>query len=191
VIARARYAQIYGDDSVSSCAIYLKPGVQPDTVRDDIIKAAGMSSSLRVRTTRELRAEALKIFDRTFAITYALHTIAILVALLSVMNALFALTMESKREFGILRYLGASTEQLRRIVLVQAGILGAIGNMTGLVLGFLLSLLLIFVVNKQSFGWTVQFSFPTEFLIQSGYCICNGTHSWIDSSKISIKDAST
>ena len=113
----------------------------------------------------------MRIFDRTFAITYALHTIAIIVALLSVMNALLAQTMESKREFGILRYIGASQSQLRRIVLVEAGILGAIGNITGLFLGWLLSLLLIFVVNKQSFGWTVQFTLPVEFLLHSGLLV--------------------
>jgi putative ABC transport system permease protein len=87
------------------------------------------------------------------------------------MNALFALTMESKREFGILRYIGASERQLRRIVLVEAGVLGAIGNTTGLFLGFLLSLILIFVVNKQSFGWTVQFTMPVEFLLESGLLV--------------------
>jgi putative ABC transport system permease protein len=120
-----------------------------------------------VRTTGELKKEAIKIFDRTFAITYALHTIAIIVSVLAVMNALFAMTMESKRDFGILRYLGASQAQIRKVVLVQAGILGMTGNITGVVLGFLLSFLLIFVINKQSFGWTVQFQIPYEFIFES------------------------
>jgi putative ABC transport system permease protein len=171
VMRRSSYAKIFADDKLSSFVVYVKPDVQPNDVRTDVLKAVGNKLRLRIRTTRELRTQALKIFDRTFAITYALHTIAIIVALLSVMNALFALTMESKREFGILRYIGASERQLRRIVLVEAGILGAIGNTTGLFLGFLLSLILIFVVNKQSFGWTVQFTMPIEFLLESGLLV--------------------
>jgi putative ABC transport system permease protein len=143
------YARIYGDRTLSSCAVYLTPAADPDKVRDEIVRAVGNQSNLHIRTTRELRREAIKIFDRTFAITYALHTIAICVALLSVLNALLALTMESKRDFGVLRYIGASERQLRRIVLVEAGLLGAIGNTAGLALGFVLSLLLIYVINKQ------------------------------------------
>jgi len=171
VIPRAAYIRLFGDRTVSSCAVYLTPQCDPDKIREEIVRAVGKESNLHIRTTGELRREAIKIFDRTFAITYALHTIAICVALLSVMNALFALTMESKREFGILRYIGASEQQLRRIVLVEAGLLGAIGNTAGLVLGFVLSLLLIYVINKQSFGWTVQFSLPVQFLLESGLLV--------------------
>jgi len=109
----------------------------------------------------------LRVFDRTFSITYALHAIAIAVAMLAVMNALFALTWESRRDFGILRYIGAGTRQIRRIVLVEAGLLGTFGSAGGLVLGFVLSLLLIYVINRQSFGWTVQLSIPYDFLWQS------------------------
>lgn len=171
IIPRKHYENLFGEHTISSCAIFLEPSASSDDVRAQILKAVGNKIALNIRTTRELRAEALKIFDRTFAITYALHTIAIAVAILSVMNALFALTMESKREFGILRYIGASEKQLRRIVLVEAGILGAVGNTTGIVLGYFLSLLLIYVVNKQSFGWTVQFCLPTEFLLQSSVLV--------------------
>jgi len=171
VIPRAMYVRLFGDRTLSSCAVYLAPNCQPENARDEIIRAVGNRTNLHVRTTGELRREAIKIFDRTFAITYALHTIAICVALLSVMNALLALTMESKRDFGVLRYLGASERQLRRIVLVEAGLLGAIGNTAGLVLGLVLSLLLIYVINKQSFGWTVQFTLPVQFLIQSGLLV--------------------
>jgi putative ABC transport system permease protein len=171
VIPRSMYARLYGDRTLSSCAVYLAPAADPDKVRDEIVRAVGNQSNLHIRTTRELRREAIKIFDRTFAITYALHTIAICVALLSVLNALLALTMESKRDFGVLRYIGASERQLRRIVLVEAGLLGAIGNTAGLALGFVLSLLLIYVINKQSFGWTVQFTLPVEFLVESGLLV--------------------
>jgi putative ABC transport system permease protein len=167
VIPLDLYRQYFHDNTISNCAIYLEPDANPYEVRDRLFDALGNTSSVSVRTTGELKKEAIKIFDRTFAITYALHTIAIVVSVLAVMNALFAMTMESKRDFGILRYLGASQAQIRKIVLVQAGILGMTGNITGVILGFLLSFLLIFVINKQSFGWTVQFQIPYEFIFES------------------------
>jgi putative ABC transport system permease protein len=167
VIPLTLYRQYFHDYTISNCAIYLEPNADPYKVRDRLFDALGNTSSVAVRTTGELKKEAIKIFDRTFAITYALHTIAIVVSVLAVMNALFAMTMESQRDFGILRYLGASQAQLRKIVLVQAGILGITGNVTGILLGFILSFLLIFVINKQSFGWTVQFQVPYEFILES------------------------
>jgi len=91
--------------------------------------------------------------------------------MLAVMNALFALTIESKREFGILRYLGARQGQMRKLVLFQAGFLGLFGNLGGLGLGVVLSYLLIYVINKQSFGWTIQLSVPYDFLIESSIMV--------------------
>jgi putative ABC transport system permease protein len=171
VIPRQVFKDLYHEQGVSNCAIYLAPGADPYAVRTEIQKRLAKLGLFSIRTTSELRKEAIKIFDRTFAITYALHTIAIAVSMLAVMNALFALALESRREFGILRYMGASTKQIQSIVLTEAGILGLLGNVSGLVLGFVLSLLLIFVINKQSFGWTVQFAVPYDFLAQASFLV--------------------
>jgi len=167
------YKKLYGDDSVTSIAIYLEPDSVPrlDEVRKAILDRFKAGRHISIASTLELRSEAIRIFDRTFAITYALHTIAVTVALLSVMNALFALTLESKREFAILRYLGARKAQLSRVVLLQAAILGTVGNIGGLGLGYVLSLLLIYVINKQSFGWSVQYSIPVDFIVESGILV--------------------
>lgn len=165
LIPRSTYRTLYGDDTVSSVAIYLKQGENLDAIRNQILRV--LDSKVTVSSTQELRREAIRIFDRTFAITYALHTIAVTVAILSVMNALFALTLESKREFAILRYLGARTASLSKIVYIQAGILGVAGNTSGIALGYILSLLLIHVINKQSFGWSVQYSMPLDFIVES------------------------
>jgi putative ABC transport system permease protein len=104
------------------------------------------------------------IFDRTFAITWALEAVAIVVAMLGAANSLLALVLDRRRELGLLRYLGASPRQLRGMILVEAGFLGILATAVGLALGFALSLLLIFVVNKQSFGWTIQFHPPVNLL---------------------------
>ena len=102
----------------------------------------------------------MQVFDRTFSITWALEAVAILVAMLGAANSLLALVLDRRRELGLLRYLGASTGQIRGMILTEAAFLGLFAAILGLALGFALSLLLIFVVNKQSFGWTIQFHPP-------------------------------
>jgi putative ABC transport system permease protein len=107
----------------------------------------------------------MRVFDRTFAITYALEAVAVLVAIMGVSGALLALVIDRRREFGLLRFLGGAGSQVRRIILFEAGLLGLLANIVGLLLGLLLSLLLIFVINKQSFGWTIQFHWPVAVLL--------------------------
>lgn len=88
-------------------------------------------------------------------------------ALLGLFNTLISLILERKREIGILRFIGGFREQVKRMVLVEAGILGIIGSMMGVVAGGIVSLILIFVINKQSFGWTIQVHYPYIFILFS------------------------
>ena len=84
--------------------------------------------------------------------------------MLGLFNTLISLILERKREIGILRFIGAFKGQVKRMILVEAGILGFIGSAMGLVCGVIVSYILIFVVNKQSFGWTIQVHFPYLFI---------------------------
>lgn len=167
VMPRQWYRQFYRDERISNIAVYLSPNVSPASMTQTIRHALQGQSQLHIRSNQELREEVLRIFDKTFAITYALHVIAIAVALLAVMNSLFALVLEARREFGILKYLGTEDRQISKIVLVKAGLLGLFGNISGLLVGLVLSFLLIYVINKQSFSWTIRFELPLAFLIQS------------------------
>lgn len=171
VIDRNLYKQFFDDHSLTSIAVYLKPDVELEAARAQILHAVRGQSLISMRSTRELRKEAMRVFDRTFAVTYALHTIAVAVALLSVINALLALSFESRRDFGILRYLGARRKQIRMIVYGQSFFLGCLGNVTGLIVGGVLSLLLVNVINRQSFGWTVQLEIPWDFIAQSSLLV--------------------
>jgi putative ABC transport system permease protein len=147
----------------TNLAVYLRPGADPIAAQREIQKRTA-AYRIVIAPNRALRRNALEIFDRTFAITYALEAVAILVAMLGAANSLLALVLDRRREFGLLRYLGASGRQIRRMVLLEAGFLGLLANLLGLALGLVLSLLLIYVVNKQSFGWTIQFHPPTALL---------------------------
>ena len=121
--------------------------------------------NLVIFTNRNLRAQAIRIFDRTFAITYALEVVAVIVAIIGIAGALLALVIDRRRELGLLRFLGAAVAQIRKLILVEAGLIGLLANLAGLALGIVLSLLLIFVINKQSFGWTIQFHWPVAVLL--------------------------
>jgi putative ABC transport system permease protein len=152
------------DPAPSNLAIYVSPHAQLELVRAEIEKATA-GHRILLFSNRDLRAEAIRIFDRTFAITYALEAVAVIVAVMGIAGALLALVIDRRRELGLLRFLGAATAQVRKLILVEAGLLGLLANLAGLVLGFALSLILIYVINKQSFGWTIRFHWPVEILL--------------------------
>ena len=120
--------------------------------------------ALRVRTNATLRKLVLQIFDRTFAVTYALEAVAIAVAVLGVFNTLTALVLERRREIGLLRVLGASAARVRRAVRYEAAAIGGLGIALGLASGAAMSLVLVHVINRQSFGWTIAMRWPWAFL---------------------------
>ena len=120
-----------------------------------------------VISNAELRKEILDIFDRTFLLTYVLEAIAIIIAMLGIVNTLVTSVLERRREFATLRAIGSSDGQIRQLVLWEAAYLGVVSIALGLVGGGLLSLLLIKVINKQSFGWTIQMIVPVGALIQA------------------------
>jgi len=152
------------DPTPSNLAIYVAPNASVETVRQEVAQA---SAGYRVllASNRDLRTEAIRIFDRTFAITYALEAVAVIVAVMGVAGALLALVIDRRREIGLLRFLGAAAGQVRKQILVEAGLLGLLANFAGLALGFALSLVLIYVINKQSFGWTIRFHWPVAVLL--------------------------
>lgn len=163
IVDRKTMLKYLPDPSPSNLAIYLADGTDPERARA-AIEQTTTGHSVNIADHRTLRERALIVFDRTFTITYALEVIAILVAILGMAGALVALVIDRRRELGVLRFLGASAGQIRRLILFESGLIGLFSNTIGLVLGTLLSLILIFVVNKQSFGWTIQFHWPVALL---------------------------
>lgn len=147
------------DQPVTNVAVWLKPGFDQDQLRR-VLETKLRKYPVTIAANRMLREQAVIIFDRTFAVTYALEAVAILVAMLGAANALLALVLDRRREIGLIRYLGATTQQVRKMILTEAGLIGLLSGALGLALGSALSLVLIFVINKQSFGWTIQFHPP-------------------------------
>ncbi|HEX4133023.1 MAG TPA: FtsX-like permease family protein [Bryobacteraceae bacterium] len=163
LVDRSTLLRYLPDQPVTNIAVYVQPGADAAKVRRDL-EMRLRDFPLVIAPNEVLRRAAVEVFDRTFTVTYALEAVAIVVAMLGAANSLLALVLDRRREIGLIRYLGAATGQVRRMILMEAGLLGLLAGSLGSALGMALSLVLIYVVNKQSFGWTIQFHPPALLL---------------------------
>jgi putative ABC transport system permease protein len=168
-------ARHFGPAAPSGVAAYLRAGADPEAVRAEILDSLDEGHRAFIYTNRALRAEVLRIFDSTFAITYALEIIAVIVAMLGVAATLYTLVIERRRELTMLRLIGALGSQVRRAVVIEAALIGGVSQAIGLVVGLALAVILVYVINVQSFGWTIQFSVPTLFLAQISVAVVLAT----------------
>ncbi len=171
VMDRELYRRLWKDEGVTVFPLYLVPGASLEEVRKEIALRLDQETDEGGRpilvSNRELRAEILRIFDRTFALTYVLEGIAVVIAVLGIVNTLVISVIERQRELATFRALGASDGQVKSLIFWEAVYLGAIGALAGVGGGLLLSLLLIHVINKQSFGWTIQTMIPLSVLAEA------------------------
>ena len=174
VMDRDVYQRLWRDDTTTVIPVYVEAGADPAAVRrllDERVR--GMTGStdrqtpLIVISNAELKQEIMVIFDRTFTVTYVLELIAIIIAVLGIVNTLVLSVLQRRREFAMLRSLGTTMVQVRRLMVWESGYLGLLGGMLGILGGMLLSVLLIEVINKQSFGWTIQFSLQPWVVVQA------------------------
>ena len=175
VMDAAAFARHFESRRPAGLTVYLTPGADAPAVREELRAALGPERRLFITTNAALRATVLRIFDSTFAITYALEAIAIGVAMYGVAATLLTLVLERRRDIATLRLVGAERGHLRRMILIEAGVLGVVAQAVGLAVGTALSLILIYVINVQSFGWTIQFHLPIGFLAQATVAIVAAT----------------
>jgi putative ABC transport system permease protein len=166
VMERTLYRRLWNDDRITVYALYLDPDADGEQVRRLVGQAlASRETALAppiIISNRELRREILNIFDRTFVLTYVLE-----VAVLGIVNTLITAVLERRRELATLQAIGASRTQVERLVQWEAIYLGAIGALLGVLGGLALAWVLIAVINKQAFGWTIRMTVPLEVLIQA------------------------
>ncbi|HKS23849.1 MAG TPA: FtsX-like permease family protein [Thermoanaerobaculia bacterium] len=167
VMDNALYTRTFGTTAINTVVVYLKPGVSAEEARKRLESLLGPKYHAFAVLNREIRAEVMKIFDQTFLITYALLAIAIVVAVLGIINTLSALILERANELALLRLLGMSRAGVRRMIVLESSILGLASTAAGLVMGYALSWILIYVINKQSFGWTIAFHTPVRLIAAS------------------------
>ncbi|HEX9331829.1 MAG TPA: FtsX-like permease family protein, partial [Anaerolineales bacterium] len=121
----------------------------------------------QVNPSGALRQDALVVFDRTFAITAAMQLVTTLVAFIGVLSSLLAMQLEKAREMGILRALGLTITEMRRLTFWETGLLGASAGLLSLPTGYILAWILIFVINRRSFGWTLQMQVDPAPVVQA------------------------
>jgi putative ABC transport system permease protein len=163
VIQLDDYRALTGDMLVSDMALWLKDGVGAADMRARI-KALPFGNQFEFAEPGDLRAMSMKIFDRSFAVTYLLELIAIAIGMSGVAATFSAQTLARAREFGMLRHVGVTRRQILGILALEGGALTALGVACGFVLGFIISLVLVHVVNPQSFHWTMELHMPWTLL---------------------------
>ena len=160
VIERARYVALTGDGAASAAAIWLAPGASVDSLRHALARDVAGGERLEVASPGEIRELALHVFDRTFAVTYALELAAVVIGLCGLSSSIGALVLARRREFGVLRHLGMTRRQIGAMLATEGLLLSGTGLVAGLGLGALVSLILVQVVNRQSFHWSMELSLP-------------------------------
>jgi putative ABC transport system permease protein len=153
------YQEYWEDDAITAISINLASGVNADNLTLSLQEDLISNQELLIRANSELRAETLKVFDRTFAITGALQLLATIVAFTGILSAMLSLQLEKQRQLGILRAIGLTVRQLWQLVLFETGLMGFVAGLLAIPTGFALSLILIYIINRRSFGWTLQTQF--------------------------------
>jgi putative ABC transport system permease protein len=167
VMDRALYVASFRDSTINTVVLYLRPGVDREQARRRLEQLFGPKYHAFAITNGSIRKEVMIIFDQTFLITYALLGVAIVVAVLGIVNTLAALILERTRELALLRVSGMSAREIRTMLVIESSLLGLASTIVGLVMGYALSWILIYVINKQSFGWTIEFHTPFRLIAGS------------------------
>jgi len=158
-MARADWLRLGGDASASEAGFWLAPGASLASLRQALRDLPG-AAALDIAAPGEIRAASLAIFDRTFAVTYALEAVAVLLGLAGLSASFGALVLARRREFGMLRHIGMTRAQISAMLAREGLLVSALGLSVGMLLGWLISLVLIHVVNRQSFHWSMEVYLP-------------------------------
>jgi putative ABC transport system permease protein len=174
VMEHGTYTQLTGDDAVNTVWLWLDDKASLQRVQAAVRQVIPAGAEYDVRTPGDLRRLSLAAFDRTFAVTYLLELVAILIGVSGIAAGTSAQVLARRGELGALRHLGFTRTQIGAMLALEGAALGAIGVIVGLVAGSLVSLILIYVVNRQSFHWSMDVSAPLGLLaVLSGALIAS------------------
>ena len=164
---RKRYDAHWDDEGITSLGLFVEEAGDVEETAARLRERVPEGQQVQIRSNRDLRAASLEVFDRTFAITGVLRFLAFVVAFIGVLSALMALQFERGRELGVLRANGLTPGQVWKLVTAQTGLMGLVAGVLAVPAGLVLALVMIFVVNKRSFGWTLQLQVGPEILVQA------------------------
>jgi putative ABC transport system permease protein len=168
LIQRKLYVTLTGDANASDAGLLLEPGVTPAQIESRIRAAVEGGERLEIAEPGEIRALSLSIFDRSFAVTYALEAAAMLIGLFGLSSGILGQVLARRREFGMLRHIGMTRGQIGAMLASEGLLTSGVGLTVGCVLGWTISLILVHVVNRQSFHWSMELHLP--WLALSAFC---------------------
>ncbi|MEG8046550.1 FtsX-like permease family protein [Sphingomonas aerolata] len=162
IVRDTDYTRATGDRTRAEAAITLARGADPRTVERALTAAAppALAGLVSIARPATLRRYALELFDRSFAVTYLLEGVAILVGLAGVAATMSAQTIARTREFGMLRHIGVAKRQIVAMLATEGALLGLVGGIAGITLGGVMAQVLVHVINPQSFNWTMATRIP-------------------------------
>jgi putative ABC transport system permease protein len=163
-LSAKNFVRFWRDDRINSVAVYLKENHQAEEVSEAFRSRWSRDGQFAIFSNQSLRRRIFEIFDQTFAVTHVLLAIALFVAITGIFLSLTILITERQRELAILRVIGASAAQIRKLLLCETAMLGALAAIVGVVSGVCLSLVLTGVINRAFFGWTIHLAFPWRTL---------------------------
>jgi len=155
LVDRIHLTAWFNDNQAASVSLYLKPGIDADALRLELLKAY---PGLAIYTNASLRSEILRIFRQTFSITYALEVIGVAVAVIGLALTQVSVLLDRRDELTTLRALGFTRGEIASVAAIEGSIVAACGVIGGLIVSLALGWLLIHVINKQSFGWALGFA---------------------------------
>lgn len=166
-LPKSLYKKYWRDDGIDALALHLKPEYSVANLKSEIERKFGARYQLTLLSNAAIRENVFTTFDNTFAVTYALQLIAVLVAAVGIFDTLWSLILERRVEIATLRALGASPFQISKTTLIEFGLIGIFGWLMGVAAGLCLAWQLIFVINRQFFGWTIGWTLPPSVLWQA------------------------
>jgi putative ABC transport system permease protein len=160
LMGQSRFIQSWQDLGPQSISVYLKSGAQAGALADQFLARFSARGEYVTYSNRTLRERIFRIFDQTFAVTYVLRTVALIVAVIGIFLSVTTLVAERTRETGMLRAVGASRRQIVGLFMTEAGLIGFAASLLGIASGLALALVLTWVVNPAFFGWTIHLHLP-------------------------------
>jgi len=165
VVDRTDFLEHFPDRGPEDMALFLPPDADPEAARQRMLEGVRGRFLVEALVNRELRSAVLRAFERTFAITTAMYLVAAVVSVVAVATVLFTLVGERRRELATVRALGGLRSLVLRMVVAEAGLLGLAAAVQGTVAGLVVGVILVKVVNLQSFGWSLELVLPWSTLL--------------------------
>ena len=171
VVRRSDYIALTADRTASEAALWQRAGSDSKSTEASIRALLPQVGALQMFATPELRERSLQIFDRAFLVTYALEAVAVLIGLAGISMASSAATLARRAQFGMLRHLGMLRRQVLGMIACEGVLQSALAVVTGLALGALLSVILVYVINRESFHWSIDLAIPWAELAALGLAL--------------------